>query len=61
MTNPKYELPQVFDKNMNIPFLTIETDGNAYPQVIEARIETFALQAEKVARLREKALTNGHK
>jgi len=58
MTNPKYELPQVFDKNMNLPFLTIETDGNAYPQVIEARIETFILQAEKVAQLREKAKMN---
>ena len=34
---------------MNIPFLTIETDGNVYPQVIEARLETFALQAERVA------------
>jgi predicted CoA-substrate-specific enzyme activase len=60
MTNPKYELPQIFDKNMNLPFLTIETDGNAYPQVIEARIETFALQAEKVAKLRTKAKMNGH-
>ncbi len=61
MTNPKYELPQVFDKNMNLPFLTIETDGNVYPQVIEARIETFALQAEKVAELRKKAKMNGFK
>ncbi len=61
LTNPKYELPQVFSKKMNLPFLTIETDGNAYPQVIEARIETFVLQAEKVAQLMKTAKMNGKK
>jgi hypothetical protein len=48
---------------MNIPFLTIESDGNVYPQVIEARMETFALQAERVAQLmlkvKKKSKNNG--
>jgi hypothetical protein len=36
---------------MNVPFLTIETDGNVYPQAAEAKIETFLMQAEKTSRL----------
>lgn len=32
----------------NLPFLAIETDGNIFPQLIEARLETFCLQAERV-------------
>jgi len=31
-----------------LPFLAIETDGNLFPQVIEARLETFMLQADRV-------------
>jgi predicted CoA-substrate-specific enzyme activase len=61
--NPNYKLPDVFNGNMNIPFLTIESDGNVYPQVIEARMETFALQAERVAQLmlkvKKKSKNNG--
>jgi predicted CoA-substrate-specific enzyme activase len=53
--DPDYKLPQVFSKKMSIPFLPIETDGNVYPQVIEARIESFALQAERVAGLMHKS------
>ena len=51
MYDPKYKLPEVFNGKMNIPFLPIETDGNVYPQIIEARIETFALQASRMAEL----------
>ncbi len=36
-----------------LPFLAIETDGNAFPQIIEARLEAFSLQAK---RLHEKML-----
>ncbi len=36
----------------NLPFLAIETDGNAYPQIIEARIETFCLQSKRVHKKR---------
>ena len=54
-----YKLPEIFNGKMNIPFLTIETDGNVYPQVIEARLETFALQAERVASLMKAVKLNG--
>jgi predicted CoA-substrate-specific enzyme activase len=30
------------------PFLAIETDGNAFPQIIEARLEAFCLQAGRL-------------
>lgn len=38
-----------------LPFLSIETDGNPYPQLIEARLEAFCLQA---ARTHEKMLAS---
>jgi predicted nucleotide-binding protein (sugar kinase/HSP70/actin superfamily) len=59
--DPDYKLSQVFNKKMNIPFLPIETDGNVYPQVIEARIESFTLQAERVAMLMHKSLNGKSK
>ena len=31
-----------------VPFLAIETDGNALPQILEAKIETFAVQSLRV-------------
>ncbi len=30
------------------PFLSIETDGNPFPQIIEANLETFVLQARRL-------------
>jgi predicted CoA-substrate-specific enzyme activase len=59
--NKNYKLPEVFNGKMNIPFLTIETDGNVYPQIIEARLETFDMQAERVAGLMKLAKLNGYK
>ncbi|MGM0381248.1 MAG: acyl-CoA dehydratase activase [bacterium] len=32
----------------SLPFLAIETDGSAFPQVVEARLEAFCLQVEKL-------------
>jgi predicted nucleotide-binding protein (sugar kinase/HSP70/actin superfamily) len=32
----------------DIPFLAIESDGNPFPQIITAKLETFMLQAERV-------------
>lgn len=32
----------------NYPFLSIETDGNIYPQIIQSKIEIFMLQAERM-------------
>lgn len=31
-----------------LPFLYVETDGNAFPQITQSRIEIFMMQAEKV-------------
>lgn len=53
--NSKYKLSSIFKDNMTLPFLTIETDGNVFPQVIEARLETFLLQSERAARLMDEA------
>ncbi|HCY36655.1 MAG: activase [Candidatus Margulisiibacteriota bacterium] len=39
----------------NLPFLSIETDGNPYPQLIEARIEAFSLQVVRVHEQMKKA------
>jgi predicted nucleotide-binding protein (sugar kinase/HSP70/actin superfamily) len=39
-----------------LPFLAIETDGNPFPQLVEANLEAFVLQARRVhERLRELA------
>jgi predicted nucleotide-binding protein (sugar kinase/HSP70/actin superfamily) len=34
----------------SLPFLSLEMDGNPLPQVLEARIEAFALQVERLHR-----------
>jgi hypothetical protein len=31
-----------------LPFLSLEMDGNPLPQVLEARIEAFALQVDRL-------------
>ncbi len=38
-----------FKEKDRIPFLTIEVDGNPWTQIIEARFESFCLQAARVA------------
>lgn len=35
-----------------LPFLSIESDGNPFPQIMETRIEAFALQVNRLARLK---------
>ncbi len=45
------------EKDRKFPFLAIETDGNPFPQIIEARLEAFALQAK---RLHDKMLAERH-
>ncbi len=47
----------ILSRNQKLPFLAIETDGNAFPQIIEARLEAFTLQSR---RLHEKILDAGH-
>jgi hypothetical protein len=31
-----------------LPFLYVESDGNAFPQITQSKIEIFMMQAEKV-------------
>ncbi|MCA1960649.1 MAG: acyl-CoA dehydratase activase [Desulfomonile sp.] len=49
--------PLLCKKDRKLPFLAIETDGNALPQIIEARLEAFMLQAQ---RLHEEMMANKH-
>ncbi len=55
LNDPKYKINPIFKDTMTLPFLTIESDGNVYPQVIEARLETFTLQAQRAAELMKQA------
>ncbi len=34
--------------NCQLPFLALETDGNPFPQIIDARLEIFLLQAKRL-------------
>lgn len=36
------------DSFTSLPFLSVETDGNTFPQILEARIESFCLQVERL-------------
>jgi predicted CoA-substrate-specific enzyme activase len=38
----------ILAKERKLPFIAIETDGNPFPQLIEARLETFCLQAQRL-------------
>lgn len=50
------EMKQKLDKSTSVaeldiqslPFLPIESDGNPFPQIIEARVEAFCLQVERL-------------
>ena len=50
---PKFNMPESIKNANSIPFLTLETDGKVYPQIIESKLETFAVQAERMAKLME--------
>lgn len=47
-----------YPETFSLPFLSLESDGNPFPQIIEARIEAFSLQ---VQRLWEKCLQKTEK
>ena len=38
----------ILSRDRKFPFIAIETDGNPFPQLIEARMEAFCLQAERL-------------
>ncbi len=54
------ELPELrgFDDDERIPFLSIESDGNPFPQLLDARLESFCLQAARVAERQGKAVAH---
>jgi len=41
-----------------LPFLSVESDGNPFPQIIEARIEAFCLQVERLHKELKSATIN---
>ena len=38
----------------NLPFLSIECDGNPFSQIIQARLETFLMQAERLYEIKKR-------
>ncbi len=44
----KLHLSEFTDED-KIPFLSVESDGNPYPQLLEARFDSFCLEAERIA------------
>jgi len=61
----KQELKLNFSELDNFPFLAIETDGSPFPQLIEANLESFVLQAKRIHKVilnnRKKHLGSSHK
>lgn len=49
--NIPYVIPKGLAEETDIPFLTIECDGKGFPQIIESRLETFLVQAERTANI----------
>jgi len=47
MVMPGKDRAPLLDGAGPLPFLSIETDGNPFPQLIEARLEAFCLQASR--------------
>jgi predicted CoA-substrate-specific enzyme activase len=48
---PRRLVRKVLEKYPHLPYLNIETDGSAFPQQIEIRLEAFALQVARVNKL----------
>ena len=48
VANEKELVKRVMDSHPSLPFLTVETDGNTFPQLIESRLEAFLLQVGRV-------------
>jgi predicted CoA-substrate-specific enzyme activase len=42
---------RLYGSMSEFPFLALETDGNPFPQIIEANLEAFVMQAERMHRL----------
>jgi predicted nucleotide-binding protein (sugar kinase/HSP70/actin superfamily) len=48
ITKDKRIVEHVMQKHPALPFLSIESDGNPFPQVIEAKLEIFCMQVARV-------------
>lgn len=48
---------KVPEEVLHLPFLSIESDGNPFPQIVDTRVEAFCLQVERL----HKTLGNGKK
>jgi predicted nucleotide-binding protein (sugar kinase/HSP70/actin superfamily) len=46
--DPSRLVGKVLERYPHLPYLNIETDGSAFPQQIEIRLEAFALQVKRV-------------
>lgn len=47
-SDDKEIVTKVMNEYPALPFLAIESDGNVFPQVIEARLESFCLQVDRI-------------
>lgn len=52
---------RVMERYPSLPFLAMETDGNAFPQSIEARLEIFSLQVKRLHNLINEVKASGYK
>ena len=52
---------KILNEFSSLPFLALETDGSVFTQVIEARIESFALQVERVNQFKNEIKKNSQK
>ena len=48
ITNHNSHLLSSGEMGLPLPFLAIETDGNAFPQLVDARLECFLLSAQRL-------------
>lgn len=49
--SPSRFIEEVLKRYPNLPFLNIETDGSAFSQLIEIRLEAFTLQVQRINEL----------
>lgn len=42
---------RVLSRQPSLPFMAVETDGSVFPQVLQARLESFALQVKRLHRI----------
>ncbi len=50
ITEDRKFVEKVMASYPHLPFLSIETDGNPFPQIIESKLETFCLQVKRLQR-----------